>query len=82
MIFRRLTELVFVGALAFNAGAVEVIVRVAPPHYIVERRGPRRVPSLERQRVCLGSRTLGTASAAARSLGSPPLGFAAEAAGF
>jgi len=45
MIFRRLTGLVFAGALLFSAGAAEIVVRIAPPHVLIERRPPR--PSRE-----------------------------------
>jgi hypothetical protein len=37
---RRLIGLVFAGALAFSAGAAEIVVRVAPPRVVVERRSP------------------------------------------
>jgi hypothetical protein len=40
MLLKRFLGLVFVGALAFSATAAEVVVRVAPPHVVVERRGP------------------------------------------
>jgi hypothetical protein len=36
---RRLIGLVFAGALVFSAMA-EVVVRIAPPRMVVERRGP------------------------------------------
>jgi len=41
MFFKRLIGVVFVGALAFSAASAEVVVRVAPPHAVVETRGPR-----------------------------------------
>ena len=40
MVFKRLIGLVFAGALAFSAGAAEIVVRIAPPHAVIERRGP------------------------------------------
>jgi len=39
MILKRLIGLVFVAALAFNAAA-EVVVQIAPPRAVIERRGP------------------------------------------
>jgi len=33
--------LVFSGALAMTASAADVVIRVAPPRAVVERRGPR-----------------------------------------
>jgi hypothetical protein len=38
MIFRRLTGLVFAGALAFTASAAEIVVRVSPPRMVVQKR--------------------------------------------
>jgi hypothetical protein len=43
MVHKRLIGLVFAGALAFSAGAAEIVVHIAPPHVLVERRG--RAPS-------------------------------------
>jgi hypothetical protein len=40
MLRNRLIGAVFAVALAFSASAEEVIVRVGPPHDLVERRGP------------------------------------------
>jgi hypothetical protein len=40
MSFKPLLGFVFAGALAFSAAAADVVIRVAPPHAIVERRGP------------------------------------------
>jgi hypothetical protein len=37
---KRLIGLVFAGAMVFSAAAADVIVRVAPPRVVVERRGP------------------------------------------
>jgi hypothetical protein len=45
MVFQRLIGLVFTGALAFSAGAGEILVRIAPPHAVFERRP--RPPSRE-----------------------------------
>ena len=38
---KQLVGLVFAGALAFTAGAAEIVVRVAPPHAVYERREVR-----------------------------------------
>jgi len=38
MVLKRLIGLVFLGALAFNAAAGEIVVQVRPPHAIRERR--------------------------------------------
>ena len=43
MILKRAIGLVFAGALAFSAMAAEIVIRVAPPRMVVERRG--RAPS-------------------------------------
>ena len=40
MVLQRLIGLVFAGALIFSAAAAEIVVRIAPPHVVVERRGP------------------------------------------
>jgi hypothetical protein len=40
MALKRLVGLVFAGALAFSAVAADVVVRVAPPRAVIERRGP------------------------------------------
>ena len=45
MVLKRLMGLVFVGALAFSAMAAEVVVRIAPPHVRIERRGERPSPN-------------------------------------
>ena len=42
---KRLIGLVFAGALVFSAAAAEVVVRIAPPRVLVEKRG--RAPSRE-----------------------------------
>ncbi|MBZ5624971.1 MAG: hypothetical protein LAQ69_40660 [Acidobacteriia bacterium] len=41
----RLIGLVFAGALAFSAAAADIVVRIAPPRVVVEKRAPR--PSRE-----------------------------------
>ena len=38
MLRKRLIGFVFAGALAFSAAAAEIVVRIAPPHDVVERR--------------------------------------------
>ena len=40
MVLKRVIGLVFAGALAFSAVAADVVVRIAPPRMVVERRGP------------------------------------------
>lgn len=40
MVMKRLIGLVFAGALVFSAAAAEVVVRIAPPRVVAERRGP------------------------------------------
>jgi hypothetical protein len=40
VITKRLIGLVFAGTLAFSAFATEVVVRIAPPHAVMERRTP------------------------------------------
>jgi hypothetical protein len=39
MFLKRLIGLVFAGALAFTAASAEVVVKVRPPHVVVETRG-------------------------------------------
>jgi hypothetical protein len=39
MVLKRVIGLVFAGALAFSATAADVVVRIAPPHVRVEKRG-------------------------------------------
>jgi hypothetical protein len=39
MFLKRLTGLVFAGALAFSAMAGEIVVKIAPPKIVVEKRG-------------------------------------------
>jgi hypothetical protein len=43
MLLKRVIGLVFAGGLAFSALAADVVVRIAPPRVVVERRG--RPPS-------------------------------------
>jgi hypothetical protein len=40
MVFKRLIGLVFASALAFSAGATEIVIRIRPPHAVIERRSP------------------------------------------
>ena len=40
MVLKRLTGLVFAGALVFSAAAAEIVVRIAPPRAARERRPP------------------------------------------
>jgi hypothetical protein len=40
MAYKRLIGFVFAGALAFSAMAASVVVHVAPPRAVVERRSP------------------------------------------
>ena len=41
MILKRAIGLVFAGALAFSAMAGEIVIRLAPPRMVVEKRSPR-----------------------------------------
>jgi len=41
MALKGLIGLIFAGALAFSATAAEIVVAIAPPHALVERRSPR-----------------------------------------
>jgi len=41
MVLKRLIGVVFAGALAFSAAAADIVVRVAPPRAVSERRPPR-----------------------------------------
>ena len=43
MVLKRVIGLVFAGGLAFSALAAEVVVRIAPPRVLIEKRG--RPPS-------------------------------------
>ena len=40
MVLKRVIGLVFVGALAFSAVAADVVIRIAPPRMLVEKRPP------------------------------------------
>ena len=40
MLLKRLIGLVFAGALTFGVAAAEIVVRIAPPRVLVEKRGP------------------------------------------
>jgi hypothetical protein len=40
MLLRGLIGFVFAGVLVFSAAAADVVIRVRPPHVLVERRGP------------------------------------------
>ena len=41
MILKRLMGLFFAGALAFSAMAADIVIRLAPPRAVIERREPR-----------------------------------------
>jgi hypothetical protein len=41
MFIKGLIGLVFAGALAFNAMAADIVVRISPPRAVIERRAPR-----------------------------------------
>lgn len=38
MVFKRLIGLVFAGALTFSAAAADIVIRIAPPRRMTERR--------------------------------------------
>jgi hypothetical protein len=40
MVLKRLIGLVFAGALAFSAVAADIVVKIAPPRIVVEKRPP------------------------------------------
>ena len=40
MVLKRLIGLVFAGAMAFSAAAADIVVRIAPPRAVIERRTP------------------------------------------
>ena len=40
MILKRLIGLAFAGAMVFSAAAADIVVRIAPPRIVVEKRGP------------------------------------------
>jgi len=46
MVSKRLIGLVFAGALALSPLAAEVVVRIAPPHVVVEDRGRPPSPNM------------------------------------
>ena len=83
MVLKRVIGLVFAGALAFSAMAGEIVVRIAPPHMVIERRGPPTqpqprvdfgIPQLGWRALRVGRRKVGTATAGACPMGSPSLG--------
>jgi hypothetical protein len=41
MVLKKVVGLVFAGALAFSAGAADLVIRLAPPRMVVERRSPQ-----------------------------------------
>ena len=40
MVSKRLIGLIFAGALAFTCTAADIVVRIAPPRVLVEKRSP------------------------------------------
>jgi hypothetical protein len=40
MLSKRLIGLIFAGAMAFTCTAADIVVRIAPPRVLVERRSP------------------------------------------
>ena len=40
MVLKKVIGLVFAGALAFSAVAADVVIRIAPPRMVVEKRSP------------------------------------------
>jgi len=44
MVMKRLIGLMFAGALAFSAMAAEIVVKLAPPKIVVEKRSARPSP--------------------------------------
>jgi hypothetical protein len=44
MVLKRMIGFVFAGALAFSAMAAEIVVKIAPPKIVVEKRGPPPSP--------------------------------------
>jgi hypothetical protein len=40
MVFKRLIGLVFAGAMTFSAVAADIVVRIAPPRIVIEKRPP------------------------------------------
>jgi hypothetical protein len=47
---KRLIGLMFAGALAFSAMAAEIVVKLAPPKIVVEKRGTRPSPNWDGQK--------------------------------
>ena len=45
MAFKRLIGLIFAGVLALSPALADIVVRIAPPHMRVEKRGPRPSPN-------------------------------------
>ena len=45
MVIKRLIGFVFAGALAFSAVAADIVIKVAPPKIMVEKRGARPSPN-------------------------------------
>jgi hypothetical protein len=45
MVLKRLIGFVFAGGLAFTATAADIVVRIAPPRVVVQKRGPRPSPN-------------------------------------
>jgi len=39
MVLKRVIGLIFAGALAFSAMAGEIVIRIAPPRMVIEKRG-------------------------------------------
>ena len=83
MVLKRVIGLVFAGALAFSAMAGEIVVRIAPPRMVIEKRGPPTQPQpcvdfgisqLGWPTLRVGRRKVGTATAGACPMGSPSLG--------
>jgi hypothetical protein len=40
MVLKKVIGLVFAGGLAFSALAADIVIRLAPPRMVVEKRGP------------------------------------------
>jgi hypothetical protein len=40
MVYKRLVGLVFAGAMIFSAAAADIVVRIAPPRVVIEKRTP------------------------------------------
>jgi hypothetical protein len=83
MLRKRLIGVVFASVLTFGAFGQEVVVRVAPPHPLVEKAGgsarsrirlDSRLSPMGRCCVCLDSRQMGIAPASPHTLGYTSLG--------